>query len=303
MSSTPRPSTEKPANPPLPIIKVEPANINCDRKTWLPHLVTFGLYALYLGVGILFYGLVESWSTLDSLYFAHVTMSTVGYGDKSPTTPGSQVFTIFYIIVGIVVIFTRVSSLVTGFTQPVFNYCREVLETCFPQRTIDIDGDGTADFKVPRHPIVFYGKALCVPLVLLLGVQCCFAAMFVGVENSVLHVVEDKVAWTFWTAFYHCLVTATTVGYGDMSIDSDGGKVIAIFQILFSVASIGALIGDIGSLSEERSLGLKRAKLLQAKLDPTTITSLDADGNGVDQFEYVIGMLTRLELVQPEDVA
>ena len=125
------------------MISVTPASLQFKRKIWSRHLVTLILYVLYLAVGMLFYQMVEGWNTLDTIYFAHVTMSTVGYGDVAPTTPGSQAFTIFYIFVGILAVFTRISSLVTGFTRPLFNFSRKVMDKIFPDETIDIDGDGS----------------------------------------------------------------------------------------------------------------------------------------------------------------
>ena len=55
---------------------------------------------LLLG-GTIFYRHVEGWSWLDSLYFCVVTLATVGYGDLSPTTTLSKVFTIIYIFIGL----------------------------------------------------------------------------------------------------------------------------------------------------------------------------------------------------------
>ena len=130
------------SQPPLPLIQVTPASLELSRSNLVRNLTTLGLYIGYLAVGILFYQSVEStakgkWTTLDAIYFAHVTMSTVGYGDLTPSSSGSQLFTLVYIVFGVVVIFTRISGLVTAFTQPVFNHCRELLERLFPQETID----------------------------------------------------------------------------------------------------------------------------------------------------------------------
>ncbi len=44
----------------------------------------------------LFYTKIEGWSVIDALYFSVMTMSTVGYGDLTPTTDMSKVFTIIY---------------------------------------------------------------------------------------------------------------------------------------------------------------------------------------------------------------
>ena len=54
--------------------------------------------------GTLFYWRFEDWTIIESLYFCIVTLTTVGYGDFTPTTPGTQIFTIVYIFVGLGII-------------------------------------------------------------------------------------------------------------------------------------------------------------------------------------------------------
>jgi hypothetical protein len=55
-------------------------------------------------IGTLFYHRMEGWSYLDSLYFSVVSLGTVGYGDLTPTTPITKIFTIVYLINGIVIL-------------------------------------------------------------------------------------------------------------------------------------------------------------------------------------------------------
>jgi hypothetical protein len=63
------------------------------------------LYALAtLLLGTFFYHWVEGWSYLDSIYFCVVSLGTVGYGDFTPKTPLGKVFTIVYLINGIVIL-------------------------------------------------------------------------------------------------------------------------------------------------------------------------------------------------------
>ena len=57
-----------------------------------------------LVVGTFFYRQTEGWSTLDSLYFSVITLTTVGYGDLHPSTAVSKIFTIVYIFLGIGII-------------------------------------------------------------------------------------------------------------------------------------------------------------------------------------------------------
>jgi voltage-gated potassium channel len=67
------------------------------------------LVVLMLGIGTVFYRLVERWAWLDSLYFSLITLTTVGYGDLAPTLGVSKIFTIFYVLIGI--------GIILGFVQ------------------------------------------------------------------------------------------------------------------------------------------------------------------------------------------
>jgi voltage-gated potassium channel len=61
----------------------------------------FHLLLLVLISGVVFYTQVEGWSVVDALYFAVITMATIGYGDLSPETTTGKVFTMFYALVSV----------------------------------------------------------------------------------------------------------------------------------------------------------------------------------------------------------
>ena len=60
--------------------------------------------------GTLFYWRFEDWTIIEALYFCVVTLTTVGYGDLHPTSAGTQIFTIVYILTGFGVLVALLTS-------------------------------------------------------------------------------------------------------------------------------------------------------------------------------------------------
>jgi hypothetical protein len=59
---------------------------------------------IIIAVGAALYHWLEGWNWLDSFYFVVVTLTTIGYGDFSPTTPITKLITIFYGLNGVVIL-------------------------------------------------------------------------------------------------------------------------------------------------------------------------------------------------------
>ncbi len=55
----------------------------------------------WIAVGTLVFHRLESWNWIQSFYFSVVTISTVGYGDFTPTNDLSRLFTAIYILIGV----------------------------------------------------------------------------------------------------------------------------------------------------------------------------------------------------------
>jgi len=64
----------------------------------------FGYALAMLLFGTVVYHYLEGWSYLDALYFCVISVGTIGYGDLTPTSDVAKLFTIFYVINGIVIL-------------------------------------------------------------------------------------------------------------------------------------------------------------------------------------------------------
>jgi len=63
------------------------------------------IYAVFIiAVGAALFHWLEDWSWLDSVYFVVITLTTIGYGDFSPTTPATKLITIFYGLNGVILL-------------------------------------------------------------------------------------------------------------------------------------------------------------------------------------------------------
>eukprot|EP00747_Dinoflagellata_sp_TGD_P062733 gnl/TRDRNA2_/TRDRNA2_153147_c0_seq3.p1 gnl/TRDRNA2_/TRDRNA2_153147_c0~~gnl/TRDRNA2_/TRDRNA2_153147_c0_seq3.p1 ORF type:complete len:563 (+),score=81.76 gnl/TRDRNA2_/TRDRNA2_153147_c0_seq3:106-1794(+) len=235
----------------------------------------------------------EPWAVVDALYFSMVTMSTVGYGDYSPGTPESKLFTCFYIIIGVAVVFVQLCDALSG----VMEHLEDKVLSCFKKLMcakrygkrqvgldLDIDGDGQVDCAAPPDAFHFWFSHLTFPSVVLVLFQITAAFIFTVCQQDLL----------FGDAFYHCMVTATTVGYGDVSLSTRASRLWAVIHIALSVAWLAALISKVSHTFTVRTNQLHRFALLQKQLDTEMIQALDKDGQGVDILEFVIGMLMQL---------
>lgn len=59
-----------------------------------------------IATGTVAYRLIEDWSWVDSLYFSVIAVTTVGFGDITPSTDASKLFTVVYILSGVAIITT-----------------------------------------------------------------------------------------------------------------------------------------------------------------------------------------------------
>jgi voltage-gated potassium channel len=61
-------------------------------------------------VGIIGYRVIEGWSYFDAVYMTVITLSTVGYSEVHPLSSGGRIFTMFFVLSGMGVVFYGVTA-------------------------------------------------------------------------------------------------------------------------------------------------------------------------------------------------
>ncbi|KAF7483305.1 Hypothetical predicted protein [Marmota monax] len=150
----------------------------------------------------------SNWDFGSSFFFAGTVITTIGYGNLSPSTEAGQVFCVFYALVGIPLNVVFLNHLGTGLRAHL-----ATLERWEDQ---------------PRR-----SQVLGLALFLILGtlVVLIFPPMaFSRVEG-----------WSFGEGFYFAFITLSTIGFGDYVVGTDPSKrYISVYR---SLAAVWILLG------------------------------------------------------------
>ena len=80
-------------------------------------LYALAAVAIGIGIGAVGFSLIEGWSLFDSLYVATQTVTTVGYGDRTPATTGGRVFATLFMLAGVGVVLYALTTTVHAIVQ------------------------------------------------------------------------------------------------------------------------------------------------------------------------------------------
>ena len=72
---------------------------NPFRKTYLAIYLLIGA----ISIGIIGFIVIEGYNFLDALYMTIITLGTVGFSEVNPLSPEGKIFTIFLIVLGLVI--------------------------------------------------------------------------------------------------------------------------------------------------------------------------------------------------------
>ena len=66
--------------------------------------------------------------------------------------------------------------------------------------------------------------------------------VIIGIGSVVYHYLED---WDWLDSIYFSIITLTTIGYGDFSPQTQGGKIFTMFYILIGLGMILSFINTV----------------------------------------------------------
>jgi voltage-gated potassium channel len=86
-----------------------------EHKVTQKQVFSLALVALLLlCTGAVFFHHFQKLDWINAFYFCTVTLTTVGYGDITPTTDMTKLFDIFYILIGIGIVASFANVMVKG---------------------------------------------------------------------------------------------------------------------------------------------------------------------------------------------
>jgi len=86
--------------------------------------------------------------------------------------------------------------------------------------------------------------------------------------------------WTFIDGIYFAIISATGVGYGDLSPQTPGGRALCIFTLPVAAVFLNFQVGDIANrvCGDPTSKGMRN--LINADLSIENLLAMDEDGDG-----------------------
>jgi potassium channel subfamily K len=244
----------------------------------------------YMSFGVLGFSCVfERWSLRDSIYFSVVTFTTVGYGDIRPGTQGGKLFSCLFAFMGIGII-----GIALGYVGQTLIQAKVTALQTSPQSD---ESDDAQNLEKDENILPTEPNPLFLELRRIVSFFLPLTAM-VAIGSFIVGYIED---WTWVDSFYWCVMTGTSVGYGDFYPKTTETIWFCIFFIPISVGLMSAALGRIANIFVEREIRKANTKFLHREVTLEDLEAMNADGNGdVSPLEFVEHMLLVMNKVDQQ---
>ncbi|EHA8588104.1 Two pore potassium channel a [Cocos nucifera] len=258
---------------------------------------------IYLGAGVVCFYLVKDQikgektnGILDAIYFCIVTMTTVGYGDLVPNSVTTKLLACAFVFTGMAIGALLLSTAADYLVEKQ----EALIIKALHMRCKHGQAHTLKEIETNRVKYKFYTTTLLLTVLVLIGTM-----FLLKVEK--LNLVD---------AFYCVCSTITTLGYGDKSFSTKGGRVFAVFWIMTSTICLAQFFLYLAELNTQNRQKLLAKWVLTRRMTFMDLEAADLDDDGVvgnlamvvvlDTYsaaEFIIYKLKEMGKITQEDIA
>ncbi|XVF87209.1 hypothetical protein PTKIN_Ptkin18bG0100600 [Pterospermum kingtungense] len=254
----------------------------------------FVLLVLYLSLGVVIFWFNrhnfvghETHPVVDALYFCIVTMCTIGYGDITPNSLATKLFSILFVLVG----FGFIDILLSGMVSYVLD-----LQESHLLRTVQHEVQNKDSAKSYIIDVKKGRMRIRMKVGLALGV----VVLCIGVGVGVMHFVES-LGWL--DSFNLSVMSVTTVGYGDRAFKTLPGRIFAAIWLLVSTLAVARAFLYLAEARVDKRHRRMAEWVLGQDMTVSEFLAADIDNNGfVSKSEFVIYKLKEMGKVSEKDI-
>ncbi|KAI9151956.1 Outward-rectifier potassium channel TOK1 [Paramyrothecium foliicola] len=287
-------------------------NLTASQRTLMLQTIMFLMYLL---LGALVFSNVEGWNYLDAVYWADVTLFTVGYGDYSPSTRLGQALLMPYALVGVISLGLVIGSIRSLVLERGKRQMDARMEEKRRRRTVKTMSNNGKDILLePIHADTdmssrdpdgalpateFERRNAEFDLMRKIQRQASTRRKWIAMAVStgtwlILWLVGAHVFykcenpyqpfWSYFDSVYFCFISLTTIGYGDLTPISNAGKSFFVFWSLLALPTMTVLISNAGDTV------VKFIK--DATLRLGNVTILPGEGDFMADVKHIINKLS-----------
>lgn len=273
------------------------------------------MFLVYLLLGALVFSHIEGWNYLDAVYWADVTLFTVGFGDYTAMSTLTRGLLFPYALIGIISLGLVIASIRSMVLERGRRRVDARVEEKKRRRTVRAMASGgqdailkpihpqpeasPSDAPVGEAPSSEYERRRA-EFELMRKIQdsaqtrrrwmsmgiatgSWFVLWFVG--SLIFYKTEKPYQrWTYFDAVYFCFASFTTIGYGDRTPVSPAGKSFFVFWSLLTLPTMTVLISNAGDTVVKF--------IRDATLQLGNITILPGDLSFMGSLKHIISTIT-----------
>ncbi|CAH8306419.1 unnamed protein product [Eruca vesicaria subsp. sativa] len=240
----------------------------------------FALLVVYLSLGVLIYWLNrehyvvnQTHPVVDGLYFCIVTMCTIGYGDITPNSVVTKLFSIMFVLVG----FGFIDILLSGMVSYVLDL----------QESYMLDSAKRRDEpdKTMRRSYIIDVKKGRMRIRLKVGLALGVVVLCIALGVGIMHFIED-IDWL--DSFYLSVMSVTTVGYGDRAFKTLPGRLFAAVWLLVSTLAVARAFLYLAEARVDKRNRERAKRVLCETMSVSQFFAADIDNNGCVSLHFTV---------------